>query len=422
MFFIILRAPPYLSVYFSVRRLKSGGIVLHYFIITYYERIKLMFTKLTELMDHMLEMGIPGTGIVVKQHGKEIYRYVNGYSDRENNIPMRGDERFYIYSCSKVVTCTAALMLWEQGKFDLDDDLGKYMPEYYDITVGTEDGPRPANTKITIRDLFRMTSGLDYWLTCPPLVEAVEKTGGRCPTRETIAYLAKQPLICDPGTEWHYSLSHDVLAALVEVLSGEKFEDFVQKNIFAPLGITHSTFIAREADLPTISPLYRNNQGAGEDKPRIEIFERGNEYQLGPEYASGGAGCVSTLDDYSTFLEGLKDGKLLKPETLKIMTTDQICNEGQRKTHDQWCGSGTYGYGLGVRCPPSEGEVLVTDFGWGGAAGAYLAIDPEYDLTVFYVQHVLMSPNAPLRSKILPTIKECLTGAEAATGAHRDGI
>ena len=111
-----------------------------------------MFTKLTELMDHMLEMGIPGTGIVVKQHRKEIYRYVNGYSDRENKIPMRGDERFYIYSCSKVATCTAALMLWEQGKFDLDDDLGKYMPEYYDITVGTEDGPRPANTKITIRD------------------------------------------------------------------------------------------------------------------------------------------------------------------------------------------------------------------------------------------------------------------------------
>ncbi len=381
-----------------------------------------MFTKLTELTDRMLETGVPGTAIVVKQHGKEIYRYTNGYSDRENKVPMRGDERFYIYSCSKVATCTAALQLREQGKFDLDDELGKYMPEFSAVTVGTEEGIRPAQTKITIRDLFRMTSGLDYWLTCPPLLDAVKETAGRCPTRETIAYLAKHPLLCDPGTEWHYSLSHDVLAALVEVLAGEKFEDYVQKNIFAPLGMTHSTFVTREEDKSTIAPLYRNNQQPGETAPRIELYPQGNDYQLGTEYASGGAGCVSTLDDYSAFLEGLKDGKLLKPETLRMMTTDQLCGEGQRRTHDQWCGSGVYGYGLGVRCPPSEGEMPVTDFGWGGAAGAYLAIDPAFDLTVFYVQHVLVSPNALLRGKILPVIKECLTGAEAAAGAHRDGI
>ncbi|MBO5959138.1 MAG: beta-lactamase family protein, partial [Lentisphaeria bacterium] len=293
-----------------------------------------MFAKLKDLMDSMLETGVPGAAILVKQHGKEIYRYATGYSDRENKIPMTGDERFYIYSCSKVITCTAALQLWEQGKYDLDDELCKYMPEFAELSVYTPDGgTRPAEKKITIRDLFRMTGGLDYWLTCPPLLEAKEKTAGCCPTRETVAYLAKQPLLCDPGAEWHYSLAHDVIAAFVEIISGEKFEDYVQNHVFAPLGIKRSTFIAREADLPTIAPLYNNSPDPETGSARIERFEGGNVYQLGTEYASGGAGCISTMDDYSTFLEGLKDGKLIKPETLKLMTTDQISNEGQRKTH-----------------------------------------------------------------------------------------
>ena len=374
----------------------------------------MMFEKLKELMDSMVAMGIPGVSILVKQHGREIYRYAAGFSDRENKIPMTGNERVFIYSCSKVITCTAALQLWEQGKFGLDDELGKYMPEFAEMSVQTPDGCTAAKNKITIRDLFRMSAGMDYSLTSPPLLKARTETGGKCPTRETVRYMAQQPLLYEPGQGWQYSLAHDVIAALVEVISGEKFETYVEKHIFAPLGIKNSTFVLKEEEKETIIPLYRNDPLPDSDVARIERIRCANVYIFGPQYASGGAGCVSTLDDYSTFLEGLKDGKLLKPDTVKMMSTDILEEGPQRTGHDEWCGGGTYGYGLGVRCPPSTGASDVTDFGWGGAAGAYLAIDPVNDLTVFYIQHVLNSPNKLQRTQILPLIQEYVAGPSSS--------
>lgn len=379
-----------------------------------------MFEKLKELMDSMIDMGIPGASILVKQHGMEIYRYATGFSDREKQIPMTGNERVYIYSCSKVITCTAALQLWEKGKFDLDDELGKYMPEFAEMSVRTPEGCAAAKNKITIRDLFRMSAGMDYNLTSPPLMKARAESAGECPTRETVCYMAQQPLLYEPGQGWQYSLAHDVIAALVEVISGEKFEDYVEKHIFAPLGIKNSTFVLKEDEKDTIAPLYRNDPLPDSEEPRIERIRCANVYIFGPKYASGGAGCVSTLDDYSTFLEGLKDGKLLKAETVKMMSTDMLEEGAQRTGHDEWCGSGTYGYGLGVRCAPSTGESSVTDYGWGGAAGAYLAIDPVNDLTVFYVQHVLNSPNKLQRTQILPLIQEVVAGTSASRSAGGD--
>jgi len=311
---------------------------------------------------------------------------------------MNGKERYYIYSCSKVITCAAALQLWEQGKFQLTDKLSDYMPEFAEMTVKTEDGIKKAEKPILIQHLFEMTAGFSYAVRSPNLMLAREQTQGRCPTREAMKYLAKDPLLFEPGTRWNYSLCHDIIAALVEVVSGQLFNDYVTEHIFKPLGMEHSTFILPEEEKKELAQLYRADEATGQ----IENYNHYNSYIIGSEYASGGAGCVSTVEDYSKFLEGMRQGKVLKPETLKLMGTNRLTEE-QLKTFTL----STHGYGLGVRCPKDE---RVTEFGWGGAAGAYLAIDLPHNLTVYYAQHVLLSPNRPLRSKVYTTLMEELSG------------
>ena len=139
---------------------------------------------------------------------------------------MNGKELYNIYSSSKLITCVAVMQLWEKGLFDLEDDLCKYMPEFTNMTVKKEDGSVvPAKNRIKIKHLFSMSSGLDYNCASDGINRAKEETNGVCPTREVMKYIATEPLEFEPGEQWRYSLSHDVLGALVEILSGEKKEE-----------------------------------------------------------------------------------------------------------------------------------------------------------------------------------------------------
>ena len=347
-----------------------------------------MFENLKSFCDSFLEAGLPGFDIAVYQKGKCLLRYMNGYSDLENKIKMNGKERYNIYSCSKIITCTAALQLWEKRLFSLQDELSRYMPEFGQMTVKTESGMKPAKNKILIRHLFEMTAGFSYNTASPQILKCKKETSGKCPTRETMKYLAKEPLIFEPGEKWLYSLCHDVLAALVEVLSGQKFEDYVKENIFDALGIKNSTFILPEEEIETISPQYEFKNGKA-----VNIGKQILGYKFGSEYASGGAGGISTVDDFIKFLEGLRTGKLIKPETLKLMTADRL-NERQRETYS-WINN-THGYGLGVRTPKGNSR----DFGWGGAANAYFAVDSEKEITVYFGAHMLASPTQGIRNII----------------------
>ena len=199
-----------------------------------------MFEKIKALCDSFLDMGIPGLDLMVCQDGQCVLRYTKGYSDRENKIPMRGNERYDIFSCSKPLTVTAAMQLWEKGLFKLEDRLSDYFPEYAEMTVKTPDGVRPAKTPILIRDLFQMTAGFTYDLRSPSLKQLWKETDGRSPTREVARAIAKEPLSFEPGAHWQYSLCHDVLAALVEVISGQRFAEYVKARIFDPLGMRRS--------------------------------------------------------------------------------------------------------------------------------------------------------------------------------------
>ena len=337
--------------------------------------------------DSFLKMGVPGFDLAIYKDGECILRYMNGYSNIENKVKMNGKERYNIYSASKVITCTAALQLWEKGLFSLEDKLSDYMPEFEEITVKIEDGIKKTDKPILIKHLFEMTAGFNYACYSPSLKKCIEETDGRCPTREAMKYLAKEPLQFEPGERWEYSLCHDVLAAFVEVVSGEKFEDYVKKNIFDVLGMKDSTFMLPDNEIETITPQYKFV-----DDKAVNIGKPIHNFKIGTEYASGGAGGISTVDDYIKFLEGLRTHKLLKPETLKLMTTDRL-SEGQRETYTV---KGTHGYGLGVRCP-REDRIRI-DFGWGGAAGAYLAIDQTNNLSIYLGMHILSSPTQGIRS------------------------
>ena len=362
-----------------------------------------MFEQTKALCQHFLKMGIPGFDLIVYKDGECIFRYMDGYADPENKIPMQGKEKYHVYSCSKLFTCVAAMQLWEKGMFSLDDNLSDYLPAFKEMTVKTEDGVRPAKTPIKIHHLFEMTSGMNYSLHTDALEEYYAIPGNNCPTVETVNLFAKTPLEFDPGEGWKYGLSHDVIAALVEVLSGDKFEVYVKKNILEPLGMENTDFLHPMEDWDGFARQVGYNAETGKFEPRWK-----NKFRPGTEYASGGAGCVSTVEDFIKFLEAMRIGDvILKKETIALMSTHRL-NDQQLPMYRLMKKNTNEGYGLGMRTP--HGDPKRTEFGWGGAAGAYASVDPVNNITFYYAQHVLASPNRHLRPWLYNTIRGDLLG------------
>ena len=360
-----------------------------------------MFNQTKALCQHFLNMGIPGFDLIVYKDGKCILRHMGGYADPENKIPMSGKEKYHIYSCSKLITCVAAMQLWEKGMFSLEDNLSDYLPAFAEMTVKTENGVRKAKKPIKIFHLFQMTSGMGYDMHTPWLEEYYSIPGNNCPTVETINMFAKNPLDFEPGEKWQYSFSHDVLGALVEVISGEKFENYVKSHIFDPLGMEHSTFLHPIEDWEGFAKQYSYDSATGQFLPAWRFW-----CHLGKEFAGGGGGGVSTVEDYIKFLEALRVGNvILKKETIAMMATDYL-TEQQRKTYTY--GTENIGYGLGMRAPRKD--ALHKEFGWAGAAGAYACVDPELNISFYYSQHVLKQPNRHLRPWIYQAIRADLLG------------
>ena len=379
-----------------------------------------MFEKLTNTMENAVKFGVPGCDCVVYHKGKCVYRHFVGSSSREENIPMNGKELYNIYSSSKLITCVAAMQLWEKGLFDLEDDLCKYMPEFTDMKVREEDGTiRPAKNRIKIKHLFAMSAGFDYNVNSDAILKAKKETDGRCPTREVIKYLAEEPLNFEPGEKWRYSMCHDILAALVEVLTGERFGTYVKKNIFDVLGMENSTFLLDDNELYKVAEQYRYHADATEELNELDpeadkyrgcggfenVGKKVQTYKFGSEYESGGAGCLSTVDDYIKLLEALRMGDvILKAETLDMMSINQF-------KHEQldlfWERDNGYGYGLGIKCPFDNNSPL-TNVGWGGAAGSHWFIDKKNAITMYYSQHVLSMPSIGLGENLTTITTEII--------------
>lgn len=360
-----------------------------------------MFEQTKTLCRHFLNMGIPGFDLIVYKDGECILRHMGGYADAENKIPVRGKEKYHIYSCSKLITCAAAMQLWEKGLFSLEDKLSDYLPAFAEMTVKTENGVRKAKNPIKISHLFQMTSGMGYDMHTPELEEYYKIPGNNCPTVETVNMFARTPLEFEPGEGWKYSFAHDVLGALVEVLSGEKFEHYVKTHIFDPLGMEHSTFLHPLEDWEGFAKMYQYDKKTGQVTPVFRHW-----CHLGKEFAGGGGGCISTVEDYIKFLEALRVGDvILKKETIAMMATDYL-TEQQRTMYTY--GTTNIGYGLGMRAPRKD--AIHKEFGWAGAAGAYASVDPELNISFYYSQHVITPPNRHLRPWIYNTIRADLLG------------
>lgn len=357
-----------------------------------------MWDELTSYLDGFLAYGIPGFDCVVYSGGREVYRHWNGFRDIARTVPIDGSESYYLYSASKPITCTAALQLYEKGAFRLEDPLYLYMPEFKDMYVKDNGSIRKAKKHITIENLFCMTAGFSYDVWSEQLKKARLETNGTCPTREVMRYLAEEPLEFEPGERWLYSLCHDVLAALVEALSGEKFSRYVVEYIFKPLNMKNSSFAA--VDSGNLTPQYDMAGGT------IRQCTGGiQSFKLGSDYESGGAGCASTVEDYIKFCEALRqDGCILKKETIEMMAKNHL-NEQCLRTYN-WETIRHYGYGLGVRCPLTDGKR--SDFGWGGMAGSFLGIDRKHGFSVFYAQHVLHSPVQNLRPHLIELVADAV--------------
>ncbi|MBQ9366448.1 MAG: beta-lactamase family protein [Victivallales bacterium] len=344
------------------------------------------------LLTQFEAMGIPSIDCVIYHKGQCVFRHQSGYSDEARTKPIDGSERYNIYSCSKLITCVAALQLVEKGGIGLDDAVYDYLPEWRHLQKKCGEELLPVETTMTVRHLFTMTAGLTYNCSSPNLQRGKEETHGVLPTREAMKYLACDPLIFEPGTSWNYSLCHDVLAAIVEVVSGMRFGSYVKANIFDRIGMDHSTFLLPDEELSTIAAQYRYDAETGTFNPcgpRVQICK------LGTDYESGGGGCISTVNDYIKFLEALRDGELLlKRDTIAEMTRPQIAGKAQEVFKHPG-----YSYGLGVRCPMPDCGTF--DYGWGGLAGAFLAVIPAFEATIYHVQHVLFSPSRKLRRKLV---------------------
>lgn len=345
---------------------------------------------------------IAGAVTLVVRRGKVAWFKAQGMMDREASRPMAPDAMFRICSMTKPITSTAVMMLYEEGKFLLDDPVSKYLPEFKNPKVlvkpaSGEPYSIPATKEITIRDLLRHTSGITYnWNSdLGPMYEKANVASGLLEYDGTIGdsvkNLAGVPLLFNPGERWEYSLSIDVLGRLVEVLSGKPLDEFFRTRIFEPLGMKDSYFFVPDNKVARLATAYTYYDEKGlqrfPDTPIREgtfVYSADYPYHGPKKLFSGGAGLVSTAMDYARFCQMMLDeGKagntrLLGRKTVELMTHDQL----GKIAPEQGFG---LGFGLdGVKGPlPELGSV--GSFNWGGFFYTAFSIDPKEQMIVVFM-------------------------------------
>jgi CubicO group peptidase (beta-lactamase class C family) len=358
------------------------------------ERLQRIYNLMQE---HVTAGDVAGASGLLARNGKIVFR--------ENWGEMKADSIVRMYSMTKAVTGVAAMILYEEGKFSLSDPVSKYMPEFSNMRVAHEskdaEGKRtysttPAEHPIQVRDLFRHTTGFDY---AGPMDEtgeiAYKKLGmaGGAPMAsfdlaEAVRRLATAPLHEEPGTKWRYGYSVDILGRLVEVCSGKTLDQFFEERIFRPLGMKDTAFFVPEEKWSRLATLYSPKKGGGVQRFQGPPQDR---YKTKPALLLGGAGLVSTMDDYTCFVmmllnEGQLDGvRILGRKTVELMRADHLGNLNR--------GALTEGYGFGLTFAVNQGPGKSATVGsegeyyWGGAAGTSFWIDPkEHMIGVFLVQ------------------------------------
>lgn len=390
------------------------------------------FEALKNFMDHLTDWRIPGNDVSVYVDNQEVFRYQSGYMDVENKIKMNDQCLLNIYSASKVTTAVAGMQLLEKGKFVLDTPVYDFIPEFKEMYIKGKNGEiTKAQKPITMRHLFSMTSGFDYNMTKEVLTEAGEKTCGRYDTVDVIKCMAAKTLSFEPGTKWQYGLSHDILAGVVEVISGRRFRDYVRDNIFEPLGMKETFYHRDDEVLKRMAPQYIfvNDEEAKLDLVEaqandmskygghLERTDGSVDFIFGEEYDSGGAGIVTSVNDYIKLTNALANGgvgttgeRILSSAAIELMKTNQLTEP--MRVDFVWPQLAGYGYGLGVRTMIDKGAggslSSLGEFGWGGAAGATVLVDTDRKLAVFYAHHMLNQQETYYQPRLRNVVYSCL--------------
>jgi len=318
------------------------------------------------------------------------------------------------------ITTLSFIQLVEQGKLSLEDEVAKYLPEFEDMNVALvyEKGKmpwewpnkdtkvKPAENKIKIHQLMSMTSGLSYNILWSEDIKKVkEETSNQASTREIVKAIAKGTLLFEPGTRYSYSLGHDVLVAVVEVVTDMRFSEYMKKNVFEPLGIRDMYYQVPKSEEARVASRYNIDENGHLKRDVINVT------RVTDQFESGGGGLSCTVDEYMKIVEALSnDGiggtgaQILSRESIDEMRKNRLNEKVLEDFHG--VGKKGYGYGLGVRTliDKSTSKSPVGEFGWDGAAGAYVLVDPENHIGIFYA-HSAATP-LDIWNIVHPTIRD----------------
>lgn len=383
------------------------------------EEVGLSSDRLSRIEQHLQQRylhprKIVGTLTLVARKGKAAFLSPMGLMDRERNKPMREDTIFRIYSMTKPVTSVALMMLYEQGFFQLHDEVHKFIPQWRNLQLYVSGNhplfiTRPCERPMTIKDLMTHTSGLTYAFMERTNVDAAYRKlgigvlGGSLTLKEMVEKLAGLPLEFSPGAYWNYSVSTDVLGYLVEVMSGMPFDEYLQKNIFEPLKMQDTAFYVPPEKIDRFAANYLRQADKTlklEDDPAHSPFTRP------PRFLSGGGGLVSTAADYFRFCQMLLNGgaldgvRILGRKTIELMTMNHLPGGKSLRelnispfTQIATAGNG-FGLGFSVHLGSDKSQVIGSpgEYAWGGAASTVFWIDPQEELIVIFLTQFM--PNA----------------------------
>ncbi|RFA26620.1 serine hydrolase [Alkalilimnicola ehrlichii] len=384
---------------------------------------------------------LPGMSVLVHRQGQTAFFETVGHMDVEAAKPVAEDTIFRIYSMTKPITSIAVMMLYEEGLFQLDDPVARFLPEFTDMQVyagETANGPKlePAKTLITIRQLLTHTAGLTYDFMMSSPVDAMYRankikfsTGKSGSLESMVKRLAEMPLLCHPGTEWNYSVATDVLGRLVEVISGQSLDRFFAERILEPLGMVDTAFQVPEDKLDRFAAMYTPTPGtavplpaSGPDPARIHPAPKGGLQLMDPadgifarsvQILSGGGGLTSTMVDYLRFCRMLRnkgelDGvRIIGRKTLEFMTRNHLpgslADMGQPRFGAESDGAGLgFGLGFAIVLDPARAQTIgsVGEYAWTGVASTQFWIDPVEDMIVLQMSQLVPSSTFPLRREL----------------------
>lgn len=374
---------------------------------------------------------LAGWLIAVSRHGQLAHVSTYGQRDMEAGLPVETDTMWRIYSMTKPITAVAALVAWEQGLFELNDPVHKFIPSFADQRVwrgGSAVAPEtePVTEQMRIWHLFAHTSGLTYGFMQNHPVDALYRKAGfewGIPQGADLAgvcdHLAALPLVFQPGTEWQYGMSIDVLGRVVEIASGMPFEQFLQQHVLDPLGMVDTVWHVDDARAERLAALYAPTPGT---RKAFRFDAMGDAARTKPTAILGGGGLCGTAGDYVRFAEMLRGGgeldgvRILAPGTVSYMASNHLpgnadLTEFGRPLFSETTFDGVgFGLGVSVTIDPVKTKTAgsVGDFGWGGAASTSFWVDPEQDLSVVFMTQLLPSSTHPVRSQLKQMVHAAL--------------